>query len=252
MNKERNTGDNEDRILLDIQNAIDRSPAPGPRPVTDLNRDELASVRTVDIAWGWLMRTLRSIEAIRILEKQGYGAECPPLRRSAVEHVLRLIWAAEVSNRDFVEGALNDRKHNMNKVLRLGRLGTPLPDDFVENIRQLQDEADPESKKSFSNLTDLPAIVPQKHHDLFKIWVTETQETHPSIDSSSAYVQFHPDGRGTSLLTEPRQRDRQDALLPYLALTAATAYIRIVGIVEPLQDEFEALQERIFLLSSPR
>lgn len=82
--------DEEDKILADFRTLIKKFPPLPPSPMGGWNRDDEAAVRAVGIAWGWLMRTLRTAEAIRLLEQRGFGVECAPLRRSVVEHVIRL------------------------------------------------------------------------------------------------------------------------------------------------------------------
>ncbi len=206
----------------------------------------------MSISWGWLIRVLRTAEAIRVLEAGGYEAECAPLRRSVVEHVIRLHWSTTVDSRIFVEAVLNHRKHSLGKITRAAATGTPLPEGAADVIAALQSETDPDSEKiSFKDMTSLMKDIPD-FEILFKIWLAETQESHATLTSSASYVDFDPDEPAANLHMEPTPRSRFDAMLPSMVLLAAESFVELAVLTEEFKESLTAIRERITLLGAPK
>jgi hypothetical protein len=251
MTTTKSPGDGEeDRILADLRTLIEKSPPLPPTPVGDWIRDDQAAVRAVSIAWGWLMRTLRTAEAIRLVETRGYGVECAPLRRSVVEHVIRLHWATTVDTRRFVEAALNKRKHSLRNITLAAESGTPLPDHMLNVIELLKSEADPKSDNiSFKDLKSLMNDVPD-YQILFQIWLTDTQESHATLTSSEAYVDFDPDEPAAHLHIEPTPYNRFRAMLPSMVLLATESFAHLAGLAGQLKDPLDAMRDRVTRLGT--
>lgn len=242
--------DSEARILMDLRALVENFPPPPARPLDEWDRNDDAVVRAIGIAWGWLMRVLRTAEATRILETDGYAVECAPMRRSLVEHVIRLHWATTVDTRTFVEAALNKRKHSLEYIKRAAKSGTPLSDGALNLVELLQSETDPENEKiSFKDLTSLMKDVPD-YQILYQIWLTETQESHATITSSASYVDF-TDEPATHLHMEPSPRNRFAAMLPSMVLLATESYAHLAGISVPMSEPLAIIRERVARLGSP-
>jgi hypothetical protein len=251
MTTTKSPGDGEeDKILADFRTLIEKLPPLPPTPLGEWNRDDEAAVRAVGIAWGWLMRTLRTAEAIRLLEHRGFGVECAPLRRSVVEHVIRLHWATTVDTRRFVEAALNKRKHSLGNITLAAEAGTPLPDGALDIIELLKSEADPGSDSvSFKDLKSLMNDIPD-YQILFQIWLTDTQESHATLTSSEAYVEFDPDGPGLHLHMEPTPHDRFRAMLPSMVLLGTEAFVHLAGIADQLTEPLADIRDRVTQLGT--
>lgn len=174
------------------------------------------------------------------------------MRRSVVEHVIRLHWATTIDAGVFVEAALNHRNWSLGKVTRAGESGTPLPEGAAELIEALRSETDTEYEKiSFMDLTSLMEAIPN-YEVLFKIWLTETQESHATMTSSSAYVDFDHDEPSLHLHMEPESRNRFDALLPSLVLLATESYARLANLEDQLNERLGEIRERVTLLGRPK
>lgn len=249
MIKVEKQDDSEDRILADLRALVENLPPLPARPLDGWDRKDEAAVRAIGMAWGWFMRVLRTAEAIRILEKNGYAVECSPMRRSVVEHVIRLHWVTTVDTRIFVEAALNKRKHSLDIIKRAAKAGKPLSDDALELVDLLQSETDPENEKaSFKDLTSLMKDIPD-YQTLFQIWLTETQESHATTTSSSAYVDI-TDEPAVHLHMEPSPRNRFAAMLPSMVLMATESYVHITGMSDHLSEPLTSIRERVTRLGT--
>jgi hypothetical protein len=83
------------KIYDELIGRVHGLPLPPNVPPGEWNAQKLKDVHAPAVAWGWLARTARSGQAAIHLENMGFGAETPPLTRSAIEHAIRLLWAAD-------------------------------------------------------------------------------------------------------------------------------------------------------------
>lgn len=65
--------------------------APTPRtvPFGDGGRLKSTTAATTAVAWGWLVRVIRTGESAILLARNGLGPESAPLMRSVIEHSVR-------------------------------------------------------------------------------------------------------------------------------------------------------------------
>jgi hypothetical protein len=196
------------------------------------------------MTWGWMMRVLRTSEAIAAMERDGYAVEASPLRRSAIEHVIRLQWARTVDPAALVELALKYRAWTLEKVKNAASKGTPLPEGALELIEELAAEADPEHAGSYKDLTSLMQDVPD-YMILYQRWLTETQESHPTLTSAAAYFEVSADWSSTDLRTRPRPPRIFPVELATLTLLAVEAFVEIVGIADQVAAPLAEIRERI-------
>lgn len=157
------------------------------------------------MAWGWLMRVLRTGEAAIRLEAAGYGSEAPPLIRSALEHAIRLQWASEYGDK-FVEVALIAQQKSFATMDAAQADGWRFDEDFSDALKKRAAEAS-DDYKSLSTLTALRHIVkenPDRLGSLYMAWLFDTQESHPSVLTSQPYYVVDDSGTNYTLLSEPR------------------------------------------------
>ncbi|MFC8304923.1 hypothetical protein ACFUCV_14780 [Specibacter sp. NPDC057265] len=251
----RKSSDDGDRILADLRALIEQSPAVPPRPISEWNRNDQAEVRAIGLAWGWLMRVVRTSEAIRILEISGYDVEAAPLRRSVFEHVIRMHWATTLKPGVFVEAGLNHRKWSLSNIKRAAEVGIPLPDGAPGIIEMLQSETDLEFEKlSFKDLKSLMGDLPGDYWILYQNWLTETQESHATMASASAYVSFDQgsDHPVSHLQMKPGPRAHFDAMLPSMVLLATESYAYLTGLEGQLNEPLSTIRERVTQMGTPK
>lgn len=246
-----NDQDSWARIFNDLVTLVESAPSPPRRPVGEWERKDQAEAHAVAVAWGWLIRLKRTGEAVLQLEKMGYGAETPPLVRSVVEHAIRLPWAADLGRQEFVEILIRMRRWSLKRTLDAAEAGWQLPEDQVRQIRDLQDEAG----EAFSDLDEFAHVAnvvkadPEQFAGLFQIWLSETQETHPSLQSSASYREQSEDGLTWALHVEPRPRQlRTDLVIPSLLWIGIRGYARIADLEEYFAPAIEDIGGRMEVL----
>lgn len=231
------------RIFSDLVTLVESAPSPPRRPVGEWERKDQSEAHAVAVAWGWLMRLKRTGEAVFELEKAGYGAEAPPLVRSVVEHAVRLPWAADLGRQEFVEILIRMRRWSLQNTLDAAEAGWPLTEDQIRQIRDLQDEAglDFISLDRLAHITNVAKADPGQFAQLYQVWLSETQETHPSLQSSANYRQQSDDDLTWTLHVEPKPHQRRyDVLIPSLLWIGLGGYARVAGLEEhfaaPIED----------------
>jgi hypothetical protein len=231
-------------ILSDLRHLIETLPSVPPIPLNGGARKDLSAAHARGLTWGWMVRVLRTSEAIAALERDGYAVEASPLRRSTIEHVLRLQWARTVEPAALVELALKARARSLEKVKNAASRGTPLPEGALGLIEELAAEADPEHPGSFKDLTSLMNDLPDCMI-LYQQWLSETQESHPTLTSAAAYFEVSADWSSTDLRTRPRPPRIYPIELPTLTLLAVEAFAEIVGIADQLLAPLADIRQRI-------
>jgi hypothetical protein len=205
-----NDQDSWARIFDDLVALVESAPSPPRRPVGGWERKDQAEAHAIAVAWGWLIRLKRTGEAVFELEKAGYGVEASPLVRSVVEHAIRLPWAADLGLQEFVEVLIRMRRWSLQNTLDAADAGWPLTEDQIKQIRDLQDEAGGDfiGLDQFSHIAKVVKGDPGQFAQLYQVWLSETQETHPSLQSSANYREQSDDGLAWTLYVEPRTSQR--------------------------------------------
>ncbi|MFM9275111.1 hypothetical protein [Pseudarthrobacter sp. NKDBFgelt] len=239
------------RILADLRHLVKNLPPVPPIPLNGGARKDLSAAHARGMTWGWMMRVLRTSEAIAAMERVGYAVEASPLRRSAIEHVIRLQWARTVDPSSLVELALKYRAWSLEKVKNAASKGSPLPEGALELIEELAGEADPEHPGSYKDLTSLMHDVPD-YMILYQGWLTETQESHPTLTSAAPYFAVSDDWTSTDLRTRPRPPQIFPVELPTLTLLAVEAFVEIVGIADQVAAPLAEIRARIEQLGAER
>lgn len=244
-------GSNQDswaRIFEDLVALVESAPSPPRRPVGEWTRKDQAEAHAVAVAWGWLIRLKRTAEAVMELEKSGYANEAAPLARSVVEHAIRLPWAADKGRQEFVEILIRMRSWSLQNTLKAAEAGWPLTDDQRGQIKDLQDEAG-EDFKQLDRFMQLAAVVaddPEQFAGLYQVWLAETQESHPSLQSSASYREQSEDGLTWSLSTSPRPGTRRyDVVMPSLLWIGLRGYARIADLTDHFETGVNELGQRM-------
>lgn len=240
--------DDWESIFRDLAALIDSAPSPPRRPVSEWNRKDQAEAHAIAVAWGWLIRLKRTAEAVLELEKYGYGNEAAPLARSVIEHAIRLPWAADKGRQEFVEILIRMRNWSLQKTLEAAEAGWSLTDDQRDQIKVLQDEAG-EDFKHLDRFMQLAAVIaddPQQFAGLYQIWLAETQESHPSLQSSASYREQSKNGLTWGLRSSPRPGTRRyDVLMPSLLWLGLRGYARIADLTGHFEKRLNRLGQRM-------
>lgn len=241
------------RIFDDLVTLVESAPSPPRRPVGEWERKDQAEAHAIAVAWGWLIRLKRTGEAVFELEKAGYGAEAAPLVRSVVEHAIRLPWAADLGRQEFVEILIRMRRWSLQNTLAAADAGWPLTEDQIKQIRDLQDEAG-EDFISLDQLGHVASVVkadPGQFAQLYQVWLSETQETHPSLQSSANYREQSDDGLTWTLHVEPKPSQRRnDVLIPSLLWIGLRGYASLAGLEEHFAPAIEDVGGRMEALGT--
>lgn len=213
--------------------------APKPQPLW-LDSDSHAEQRRAaapGLAWGWLQRTLRNGEAAIKLEKSGYGSESAPLRRSALEHAMRLVWVDSGEGK-FVEVAMLAKKSTSKKMLAAQHDGWRFDVLMADQLQQYADTPT-DDIRDLEELTRLkhaidksPDEIKDRLKSMYLAWLAYTAASHPTIDSAEPYIHRQPGSNYVSLLSVPRPRRAADcAAVSSLALIGASyGYSRVTGL----------------------
>ena len=176
------------QLYHDLAKLVLAAPLPA-SPVTEgATRSGQREALAPAIAWGWLMRTVRSGQAAINMEANGYGAEASPLVRAALEHAIRLQWAAAYGD-EFVEVALIAQKGGFAKLQGAQTENWQFSPELASSLEEHAAEASDEYL-SLSNLTALRAIVDENQDrlgSLYMAWLFDTQESHPSLLTARHY-----------------------------------------------------------------
>lgn len=248
MNYMQQGHDDWGAIFRDLAALIDSAPSPPRRSVGRWTRKDQAEAHAIAVAWGWLIRLKRTAEGVLELEKHGYGNEAAPMSRSVIEHAIRLPWAADKGRQEFVEILIRMRSWSLQKILEASEAGWPLTDDQRDQISDLQDEAG-EDFRELDRFMQLAAVVaddPEQFAGLYQVWLAETQESHPSLQSSASYREQSEDGLTWGLSSSPRPGTRRyDVLMPSLLWLGLRGYARVADLADHFEKPLNELGQRM-------
>jgi hypothetical protein len=137
------------------------------------------------VGYGWYMRVRRTADAGRLLSDAGLDHEAAPLIRSMIEHAVALLWLA-------------DARDDAVTVLRR------LHQHWAGNVKTALNTTsgwtvDPAMLDVFL-AADIPTTSQDRlaafkhrcehygHQNLYVAWLSETQESHPTLLTANAYV----------------------------------------------------------------
>lgn len=142
------------------------------------------------VAHGWFMRVQRGIEALMLLDEQGFGAEAAPMRRSIIEHVVGLRWLAQEGDavRDaLINGAARqaDARRKSLQAAGWSQLDWATFDAVI---------ADSDGRDTSRNNEFWFTQRCEKAGDPqdLAIWNMETAQSHPCWQSAAGYIEWDP------------------------------------------------------------
>ena len=233
-------------IYRDLAHLALTAPKPVPRPAKEWTRGDQRHVVAPAMAWGWLMRVVRTGQAAIELEARGYGPETAPLVRSALEHAMRLLWAAEYGD-EFVEVALISQKKGYASLEEAQNDNWRFDPDFADALQKRAAEAS-DDYKSLATLTALRHIVqanPDRLGSLYMAWLFDTQESHPSVLTAQPYYQADESGTRYELLDKPRFASQATLKSCFALVGAIDGYAKVAGLSADIGPGLEAIIQRL-------
>lgn len=233
-------------IYSELVDLLHIAPKPPHREVGAGTRDDQRRGIAPAVAWGWLVRVARSGEAAIDMEKRGYGAETAPLIRSALEHAIRLQWAAHHGD-DFIEVALLAQKDGFEKLQAAQTDSWRFDAQLADALQGHAAEAS-EEYLTLSNLTRLRAIVDSNQErlgSLYMAWLYETQESHPSLMTARHYFQADDTRTTYSLLKESRFASAAALKSCFALVGAMDGYASIAGLSQYIDAPLESIIQRL-------
>lgn len=197
------------------------------------------------VAHAWFVRSVDMIHGAILLHDSGLASAAHPLLRSAMEHVVGLLWLKEVGW-DALPGLSSAHKcwaGNVRKAIALSNEKGSQPGrrDWSPDVDALIAEVEAQEHASADgqwNITKRFQIA--KQFDLYVAWLGETASSHATQASAAPYLKFRDDR--VLLLWSPQQPDA-DALLTRCAVVALIGF-RAMG--EALgSDYWEASVDRL-------
>ena len=200
-------------------------------------------VRVAHVAHGWFMRCQRGVEAVLLLEAQGYQEEAAPIRRSILEHAVSLNWLAssgEEAIGTLLRGAAHEAGKRKNSVLAAGwtSVDPALFDRVIDDGNGWSAEQD--FLLHFKQRCDAFG----SSHD-WVAYLAETARSHPGWESAASYILPREDGTAVAaLLTSPRERIPQAG---YCALALFQALLAVNEMLDgsPLETTLDELGTRL-------
>ncbi|TLM73133.1 DUF5677 domain-containing protein [Pseudarthrobacter sp. NamB4] len=138
------------------------------------------------VAYGWFMRCHRGIQAVLMLEEEGFQVEAAPIRRSVLEHVVALKWLAaqgSVAAGILRRGASNDARKRREAVRNANWTSVDL--DLFDAVVQDGEGLD----RQHDNLLAFKARCEKfGTSDDMVLYLAETAQSHPCWQSASPYL----------------------------------------------------------------
>ena len=179
------------------------------------------------VAHGWYMRVHRGIEAMLLLDEDGFGAEAAPLRRSIIEHVVGLQWLAKEGDvvRDaLISGAAHDAERRKESLKAAGWTFV----DWEAFDTVIADREGRDRSRNHELHFRQRCEKAGDQHDL-AAWMTETAHSHPCWQSAATYLDYDAETHGITLRGIGRSDvDATSFAVIHLfqALTALNAIVR--------------------------
>ncbi|MCC3294798.1 DUF5677 domain-containing protein [Arthrobacter sp. zg-Y411] len=218
-------------VYRELVNLVQTAPKPERQDHLAPSRSGQRRALAPAVAWGWLIRTLRTGEAVIAMEDRGYGSEASPLVRAALEHAIRLQWAAEYGD-EFVEVALIAQKKSYTNLQKAQTENWRFSAELADSLQQHAAEAS-EDYASLSNLTALRAIVDankERLGSLYMAWLMDTQESHPSLLTARHYFETYESHHGYKLHNQSRFKSAAVLKACYALVGAIDGYAKVVGL----------------------
>jgi hypothetical protein len=136
------------------------------------------------------MRVQRGIEALMLLDEQGFGAEAAPLRRSIIEHTVGLRWLAQEGDTvkdTLINAAANQAENRKKSLLAAGWSQV----DWAAFDAVIADSEGRDTSRNNEVWFTTRCKKAGDPHDR-ATWYMETAVSHPCWQSAAGYVDWDP------------------------------------------------------------
>lgn len=147
------------------------------------------------IAHGWVMRVVRTCDAVMLLQRSELGTESWPLRRAALEHTIALRWVAAVG--DEAVDVVN-RVHAKSSEKRQEAQASA---GWISATWSIWAETAENAIRATGNLSESHMLTnvtarmeKYGHPNDLAAWLIETANSHPGWSSAATY--WDPAGKG--------------------------------------------------------
>ncbi|MEQ4518257.1 DUF5677 domain-containing protein [Pseudarthrobacter sp. B907] len=243
------------RLFWDMKATWRSGPEPTPAPFGDGGRDAFTEWTVSAVAWGWTARVARSGEgAIRLAEME-LAEEVAPLLRSAVEHSMWLWWL-QADRGKVIEVLRRRQGESLEKIKKAQSVGWSLDAPTLETIEALIREANKQHTEldTYGNLAHMARLFKDDIGNLYPAWLYDTQTSHATLQSASAYYSPIPEGEsrgpGFRLRHTPETVDNTAAKAAVAFHVALSGYSRVVGLTDYFQPKLDGFGQRFGRLSA--
>lgn len=178
------------------------------------------------VAQAWFVRSVDMIRAALLLHDRGLGSVAHPLVRSAMEHVVGVLWLRDIGT-DALGGLSNNHQKWARNVKRAVALANemgvqPARQDWSPELDALIDEIEQQANAPTApgewHIVDRFRVA--KQFDLYVAWLSETASSHATQASATPYLKF--DDYRIVLLRPPQEPD-------FEALISRCAVVALIG-----------------------
>lgn len=197
-------------------------------------------------AVGWYIGISRSLGAVLLLGRSGFGAECSPMLRYAIEHLVAIEWLGIKGDEAFSTLTLAHKKwaETLEKALVKTEGWELLTSEIFEETAAIEvstAHADAKIKSKFDVA---------EQFDLYVSYLSETANSHPTLLTASDYLK--DDGQGSYLRLENAENGAPDTLSQRCSAVALFSAKAIASILDSndLNAGIDALEIRLASLLS--
>jgi hypothetical protein len=196
-------------------------------------------ILAVPVAWGWLLRVMRTSQAILKLVELGFDVETTPLRRSVLEHSVRLHWAATNDPDMWMELLYKEHGSTFTKFRVASASGVKLSSEQLKWIKAQEAKSSDrfDEKSNLSHMAHIFQSAPEIYGSQRQAWLLDSRESHPTLTSASPYSREISETQ-IELMREPADSLLRDAL-PDVCVhlyVALDSFARIAGTIDEISE----------------
>ncbi len=179
------------------------------------------------LAHGWYLRCHRGVEALLLLDGNGFAEEASPLRRSIIEHVINLRWLA-VEGDGVLPTIASGQAFSGQKRSYAAAVAKWASVDQAFAAQAVASAKAGAVNPANDYLLNFVSRV-ERYGDVHTIpgYLAERARTHPSYESAVCYVDIEPANRGL-LLHQSRDAVGKPRLLPRICWRRCWQYVRFL------------------------
>jgi hypothetical protein len=242
------------RLFFDMKAAWLSGPEPAALPVGNGGHEDFTDWTVVAVAWGWIARVARSGEGSIRLSETGLAEEAAPLLRSAVEHSMWLWWL-QADRGKVIEVLRRRQGESLGKIKKAQSVGWSLDAPTLQTIEALIREANKQHAEldTYGNLAHMARRFKDDIGNLYPVWLYDTQTSHATLQSASAYYSPIPDGQprgpGFRLRHAPETVNNTAAKAAIALQVGLTGYSKAARLEDYFQPKLDGFGQRFGNLS---